>query len=59
MVNKMSLLDFLQDDQGSIAVEYVILVAAAAILLVVGVGALFHAMSDYFNNWAAFFNAGG
>jgi Flp pilus assembly pilin Flp len=55
---KTNFLDFMKDDQGSVAMEYVILVAAAAILLVVGVMALMNAMSGYFNNWATFFNAG-
>jgi Flp pilus assembly pilin Flp len=54
----MSLLHFLKDDRGSVAVEYMIFVAAAAIILTVGVGALMRGMSSYFNSWASFFNGG-
>lgn len=49
---------FLQEDQGVVSMEYVIFVATAAILLIVGVAALMGAMSDYFNKWATFFNGG-
>jgi Flp pilus assembly pilin Flp len=58
MFKKMSFLEFLKNDQGSVAIEYVILVAGAAILLGVGVAALMNAMSGYFSNWADFFNSG-
>jgi Flp pilus assembly pilin Flp len=59
MANKMSLLDFLKEDQGEISVEYVVFVGAIAILLTAGVAALMNAMGGYFNSWAAFFNASG
>jgi Flp pilus assembly pilin Flp len=58
MMDKMSLKKFLQDDQASVAIEYVILVAFAAILLAAGVWVLFGAMSNFFSAWAGFFNAG-
>jgi Flp pilus assembly pilin Flp len=56
--NIMSWLRFLQEKEGSIAVEYMLFVAAAAILLTVGLIALMGGMSSYFNSWAAFFNSG-
>jgi Flp pilus assembly pilin Flp len=52
----MSLLKFLQEDQASVAVEYVVMVAAAAIILTVGVIALMGGMSSYFTSWAVFFS---
>jgi Flp pilus assembly pilin Flp len=55
MMDKMFLKKFLQDDQASVATEYLVLVAAAGFLLVVGVSFLFSAMSDFFSNWAGFF----
>lgn len=51
--------DFFKDEDGVVSLEYLIFVASAGILLVVGVGLLFNAMSDYFGSWAAFFAAGG
>ena len=58
MFNIMAILGFLKQDRGSVTVEYIILVAAAGVLLGVGVHALMNAMSGYFNNWATFFNTG-
>jgi Flp pilus assembly pilin Flp len=58
MANKMSLLDLLKDDQGVVSLEYLLFVAAIAILLTAGVAALMNAMGGYFNSWAAFFNSG-
>jgi Flp pilus assembly pilin Flp len=58
MAKKMFLLNFLKDDQGVVSVEYILMVAAAGTLLIVGVAALMNAMSGYFNGWATFFNAG-
>jgi Flp pilus assembly pilin Flp len=51
----MKIKKFLQEDQGVIATEYVIFVAAAGILLAVGVGLLFGAMRGTFANWANYF----
>jgi Flp pilus assembly pilin Flp len=53
----MSMKKFLQEERGSVAIEYVILVAFAA-LMVVGVIILYDAMSDLFQNWATYFGAG-
>jgi Flp pilus assembly pilin Flp len=50
--------DFFRKEDGVISAEYVIFVAAIAILLAVGVSVLFNAMSNYFATWAGFF-AGG
>ena len=58
MFNIMAILGFLKQDRGSVTVEYIILVAAAGILLGVGVSALMNGMSGYFNSWAGFFNGG-
>jgi Flp pilus assembly pilin Flp len=58
MLNIMAILRFLKQERGSVAVEYIILVAAAAIILTVGVAALMGGMSSYFSNWADFFNSG-
>jgi Flp pilus assembly pilin Flp len=58
MFKKMSCLDFLKDDQGVVSLEYLLFVAAIAIILTVGVAALMGGMSSYFSNWADFFNSG-
>lgn len=44
-----------EEDCGTLSTEYVLFVAAAAILLTAGVAVLFRAMSDYFAAWAQFF----
>jgi Flp pilus assembly pilin Flp len=54
----MKINKFLQEDDGSVAVEYVILVAIAAVLLTGGVLALRNALSDLFSAWATYFGAG-
>jgi Flp pilus assembly pilin Flp len=54
----MKIKRFLQEDQGAVVVEYVILVAAAGLVLAIGVGVMFSGMSDLFNAWAGYF-AGG
>jgi Flp pilus assembly pilin Flp len=54
----MSLIEFLKDDQGVVSVEYVIFVAAIGMLLIVGVSALFNAMSNLFGAWAGYFGGG-
>jgi Flp pilus assembly pilin Flp len=54
----MKIKSFLQEERGAVVVEYVILVAAAGILLGAGVIILMNAMSGYFSNWAAYFGAG-
>jgi Flp pilus assembly pilin Flp len=60
MVGKMSARKFFQEDKGGpIATEYVIFVAAIGTILVVGVYALFTAMSQLFNSWAGYFMPGG
>lgn len=48
-----------QEDCGTLSTEYVLFVAAAAILLTAGVAVLFRAMSNYFADWAQFFGGGG
>jgi Flp pilus assembly pilin Flp len=55
MEKQVNIQRFLQKDQGTVTVEYVIFVAVIAIILTVGVVALMHAMSNYFNDWAQFF----
>jgi Flp pilus assembly pilin Flp len=58
MVAKMNLKRFLEDEQGVVATEYVIFVAAIGILMAVGVSALFGAMSNLFGAWARYFGGG-
>jgi Flp pilus assembly pilin Flp len=58
MKDLLALRQFLLEDQASIPTEYVIFVAAAGTLLVVGVAVLFRAMSGFFNDWAAYFRSG-
>ena len=54
----MKIKRFLQEDQGVVAVEYIIFVAAAGIILGVGVTLMFNAMSGLFGSWATYFGAG-
>ena len=49
---------FTGEEDANLSTEMVVLIAAIGIILVVGVTALFNAMSNYFSSWAAFF-AGG
>ena len=55
----MAIKKFLEEEGGAVAVEYVILVAAAAILLTAGVVALFNAMGNLFGAWASYFGPTG
>jgi Flp pilus assembly pilin Flp len=55
----MRIKKFLQEDGGMVATEYVMFVAAIGILMAVGVGILFSAMSDFFSSWASYFSATG
>jgi Flp pilus assembly pilin Flp len=55
----MKIKRFLQEDQGAIATEYVIFVAAIGIVLAVGVFALTGAMRDLFTAWKQYFEPGG
>lgn len=57
MVELMKIQKFLREERGAVAVEYVILVAAAGILLGVGVIFFMNAMSGVFTSWANYFNA--
>ena len=52
----MPLKRFLQGNEGVIASEYVVFVAAVGVLLIVGVGVLFTSMSGLFSGWASYFN---
>ena len=54
----MKIKEFLHGERGSVATEYVILVAVCAILLTGGVILLFDALSDLFAAWATYFGAG-
>ena len=54
----MNMKKFLQEERGSVSVEYVILVAIAAALLTVGVIVMFDALSNLFAAWAGYFGAG-
>lgn len=59
MVDKMTAKDFLKEENGgAITAEYVIFVAAIAIIMAVGVGVLFNAMRALFGAWAGYFGAG-
>jgi len=58
-VADMTIKKFLQKDDGMVATEYVIFVAAIGILMAVGVGVLFNAMSVFFSSWAGYFGGGG
>jgi Flp pilus assembly pilin Flp len=49
-------IDFFRREDGVISTEYVVFVACIGVLLVVGVSALYNAMSAYFNSWATFFS---
>jgi len=49
--DSMALRGLLARDEGSVAVEYVVFVAAVGIILIVGVAALFNAMSKLFTYW--------
>jgi len=51
----MKIKRFLQEEQGVVALEYVILVAAAGVVLAIGVGVMFSGMSDLFFAWAKYF----
>jgi len=54
----MSMKKFLQGERGSVAIEYVILVAVCVVLLAAGVGVLYDALSGLFAAWATYFGAG-
>jgi Flp pilus assembly pilin Flp len=54
----MAVQDFLRDEKGVVATEYVVFVAAIGTILVLGVYVLFNAMSGMFSTWANYFNAG-
>jgi Flp pilus assembly pilin Flp len=53
----MALKGLLAGDDASVAVEYVVFIAAVGVFLVVGVAALFNSMSGLFSEWANYFNA--
>ncbi len=55
MVDDMSATNFLQEDKGVIAVEYIIFVAAIGTAMVIGVTLLFDALSTFFGSWATYF----
>jgi Flp pilus assembly pilin Flp len=57
-MDKMKIKKFLTGDQGVIATEYAIFVAAIGVILAVGVTTLFKAMSGSFSAWANYFNTG-
>jgi Flp pilus assembly pilin Flp len=50
--------NFLKAEQGSIAVEWIILIAGTAIFLVVGVAAIMGGMSNLFSAWSVYFGGG-
>jgi Flp pilus assembly pilin Flp len=49
---------FLQGNEGVIATEYVVFVAAIGIVLVLGVWLLFSSISGYYAAWGNYFSAG-
>ena len=55
MVDNMNVGRFLQEDQGVIASEYIVFVAAIGILMAVGVGILFNSLGNFFGSWATYF----
>jgi Flp pilus assembly pilin Flp len=60
MVGEMSAKRFFQEDRGGpVTAEYVVFVAAIGILMAVGVGVLFNAMSRLFSAWAGYFMPAG
>ena len=54
----MKIINFLKEDQGAVVVEYVILVAAAGLVLAAGVWVMFNGMSDLFKAFASYFGGG-
>ncbi len=48
---------FLQQDDGVVAAEYVVFVAAIGILLAVGVAFLINALGNFFGSWATYFGS--
>jgi Flp pilus assembly pilin Flp len=50
---------FMEEEDGTLSTEMVVLIAAIGIILTVGVSALFTGMSGYFQSWADFFSSGG
>ena len=54
----MPLKKFLQGNEGVIASEYVVFVAAIGIILVVAVWILFFSISAYYGAWGNYFSAG-
>jgi Flp pilus assembly pilin Flp len=50
---------FMEEEDGTLSTEMVVLIAAIGIILTVGVSALFTGMSGYFQSWANFFSSGG
>ena len=54
----MPLKRFLQGNEGIIASEYVVFVAAIGIILVLGVWFLFSSISGYYAAWGNYFSAG-
>ena len=58
-MERVKIKKFLQEEQGTVAVEYVIIVAFACVLLGAAVFALFQAMGELFGHWATYFGAEG
>ncbi len=54
----MPLKKFLQRNEGVIASEYVVFVAAIGVILVVAVWLLFTSISGYYGAWGNYFSAG-
>ena len=54
----MDLKRFLQGNEGVIASEYVVFVAANGGILVLGVWLLFTSISGYYGAWGNYFSAG-
>ena len=55
MVDDMNGRRFLREDQGVIAVEYIVFVAAIGTVLIIGVTLLFNALGAFFGSWATYF----
>jgi Flp pilus assembly pilin Flp len=55
MVDGMRVKEFFLEEQGVVAIEYVIFAAAIGTLMVIGVGLLFDALGTFFSSWATYF----
>jgi Flp pilus assembly pilin Flp len=55
MVADMKVGRFIREDEGVIAVEYIVFLAGIGTVLIIGVALLFNALSTFFGSWATYF----